>query len=103
MNEEIKQHLIKYCKSKGWEDNSDKELMEVITDAKAVWEGQRDRHRWYTLIPTVVEIDGMFLMYDYCDVHGEEANVEDCIGGYKLEDVVQVVPQVEAVMVYKPV
>jgi len=103
MNEEIKSHLIKYCESKGWEDTSDKALMDIIVDAKTVWEGKRDRHRWYTLIPTVVEISGMFLMYNCCDIDGEESSVEDCIGGYKLEDVVQVVPQVEPTIIYKPV
>ena len=103
MSEKTKNHLIKYCKAKGWEDISDEALMEIITDAKVAWEGTRDRHRWYTLIPTVVEIDGMFLMYNYCDVDGEESSVEDCIGGYELDDVIEVVPKEIKTTIYEPV
>lgn len=103
MNEKIKNHLIKYAESEGWDDTSDEALMEIITDSKAIWEGTRDRHRWYTLIPTVVEIDGMFLMFDFCDVDGEMSNVDDCIGGYKLEDVVEVLPKEVKTTIYEPV
>ena len=103
MNEKIRKHLISYCESKDWDDTSDASLMEVITDAKAIWEGKRDRHRWYTLIPTVVCIDGMFLQYNYCDVDGEMSNVDDCIGGYKLRNVIEVKPVQKTITLYEPV
>ena len=103
MNEKIKKHLIAYSKAT-WPDleTTDEDLMEIITDAKSIWEGRRDRHRWYTLIPRVVEIDGMFLQYAHCDVDGEESSVEDCIGGYKLEDVIEVKPQDKVETTYVP-
>lgn len=101
MNEKIRQHLIKYAKSKGW-DTTDKDLMEIVTDANSVWEGKRDEHRWYTLVSTVVCVDGVFLQYNYCDVHSEESSVEDCIGGYKLEDVIEVEPKEVVMTIYVP-
>ena len=101
MNEKIKNHLIKYCESKGY-GTTDADLIEVVIEANPVWQGKPDRHRWYTLFPTVVWVEGMFLQYISCDVQGEENSVEDCIGGYKLEDVIEVSPQQETVTVYKP-
>lgn len=102
MNEKIKNHLIDYCKSKDW-GTSDADLLETITEAKEVWQGKRDRHRWYTLIPTVVCVDGMYLLYTFCDVDGEMASVEDCIGGYKLEEVIEVKPRQKTMTVYESV
>jgi len=38
------------------------------------------------MIPTVVKVNNIILLqYDRCDVHGEMANVNDCIGGYTLD------------------
>lgn len=102
MNDKIKNHLIAYCKSKGWDTDEDN-LIEAVTDSKTLWEGKRDEHRWYTLIPSVVCVDGMYLQYTYCDVKSEESSVEDCIGGYKLEDIIEVRPEDETVTVYVPV
>ncbi|KKM70876.1 hypothetical protein LCGC14_1436360 [marine sediment metagenome] len=102
MNEKIKNHLIKYCESKEY-GTSDVDLLEVITEANPLWEGKRDRHRWYTMIPTVVCVEGMFLEYNHCDVDGENSNVDDCIGGYKLSDIFEVKPVEKMTTVYEPV
>lgn len=102
MNEKIKNHLINYCKTKGYEA-TDESLIEVVTQAKIIYEGKRDVHRWYTLIPSVVQIDGMYLQYDYCFIHSEESSVEDCIGGYKLSDIIEVKPEIQPTTVYVPV
>jgi len=102
MNEETKRHLKKYCESKGWE-TTDKSLIELIIDSgENVWEGKRDRHRWYTLIPTVVKVAGIFIKYNYCDPDGEMSDVNDCIGGYKLEDMEQVFPKEVKTTIYEP-
>jgi len=102
MNDKIRQHLVKYHESKGYAVD-DASLVETITESKAVWEGERDRHRWYTMIPTVVCVDGMYLQFNFCDVDGETFDVDDCIGGYKLDDVFEVEPKEETVTVYVPV
>ena len=102
MNEKIKNHLIAYNTSKGW-DTTESSLMETVIEADSLWEGKRDRHRWYTLIPTVVCIEGMFLQYDYCDVDGETSNIDDCIGGYKLHSVIEVKPVQKTVTIYEAV
>ena len=101
MKAETKQKLIKFNESKQWE-TTDESLMETITDyGSEVWQGKMDRHRWYTMFPLVVRIGDMFLKYDCCDVHGEESSVEDCIGGYKLDDVVEVFPVSVVITEYK--
>ena len=102
MNDKIRNHLTKYCESKEY-GTSDADLIEVVTEATSVWEGERDRHRWYTLIPTVVCVDGMFLEFNFCDVDGEMANVDDCIGGYKLADIFEVKPVEKMTTVYEAV
>lgn len=102
MNDKIRDHLKKYCESKGY-GTSDANLIEVVTEATPVWEGKRDRHRWYTLIPTVVCVEGMFLSFNFCDVDGEMSDVEDCIGGYKLANIEEVKPKKVETTIYEAV
>jgi hypothetical protein len=45
MTKETKQKLISYAEGKGW-DADDDGLIEIIIDAKVVWQGEQDRHRW---------------------------------------------------------
>jgi len=100
MTKEIREHLEAYNTSKGY-GVTDADLMETITEADSIWEGERDEHRWYTLVPTVVYIDGIYLCYDCCDCRDENSDVDDCIGGYKLSDVVEVEPENKTVIVFK--
>ena len=102
MSEKIREHLKQHCIKNGW-GTSEADLIECVTEADYLWQGERDEHRWYTLVPTVVNVDGMLLMFDYCDVRSEESGVEDCIGGYELDDVVEVSPVKKTVTVYEPV
>ena len=100
MHDENKQKLIDYCVKEGW-GYTDAELIETVIECgKTVWTGEQERHRWYSMIPIVVEIEGMFISYDSCDVHGEEGTVEDCIGGYKLDDMREVFPKEVKKIVY---
>ena len=101
MNETIKKHVSDYNESEGW-GTGDAALLETIVDSKVVWEGKRDEHRWYTLIPTVTCINGMFLMHTHCHTKGEATEVSDCIGGYKLAEVVEVVSKEATVTIYEP-
>jgi hypothetical protein len=102
MNERIKENLANKCKSQGY-GTTDDDLIELVLNEKTLWEGKRDEHRWYTLVPTVVCVDGMYLMMNVCHVKGEESSVEDCIGGYKLNDIIEVAPEQKIVTVYVPV
>jgi hypothetical protein len=103
MNTKIKNHLLAYSESKGY-GITDEDLMKIIVEAyPIVCEGKRDEHRWYDMIPTVVNINGMLLQYNRCSVKGEESSVEDCIGGYKLDDVIEVKPIIKPITVYEPV
>lgn len=103
MKPETKEKISKWALANGYKSQpSDYDIIEIITDCgKVVWEGSQDRHRWYSMIPTVVKLGDMFIQYDYCDVHGEEANIEDCIGGYKLDNFVEVVPVEVKAIEYK--
>jgi len=101
MKDESKKFLTEYNASKGW-GVSDKDLIETLTEGKDVWEGGQDRHRWYSMIPTVVQIGDRFFNYDRCDVHGEEGDVDDCIGGYKLDMFTEVAPVEVKKIEYQP-
>jgi hypothetical protein len=100
MNNFLKDKLINFNKLKGW-DITDVDLMETITEATILWEGKRNEHRWYCLIPTVIRIGDTYLQYNRCEVRSEESNIADCIGGYKLEDVIEVVPVDKVITVYE--
>ena len=70
MKNEIKEHLIKYCKSNSW-GYTDEDLREVLEYADVIWEGLRDSHRWYDLVDVVVEIDGMIIGFQKGLVTGD--------------------------------
>ncbi len=96
----IKEHLMKFNESKGW-GISDADLMETVLESDFLWQGDRDEHRWYTLIPTVVDVNGMLLMFTLCRVEGENSSVEDCIGGYKLENIREARPKEITTTIYE--
>lgn len=100
MKPESKEKLVKYNESKGYGISDDDLIETIIECGQTIWQGKGDRHRWYTLIPTVVKVGDVYFQYDRCDVHGEEANVEDCIGGYKLDDMFEVKPVTQTVIGY---
>ena len=102
MNDRIVNHLIEHCRAKGYDINDDM-LVEIVTEGKVVWEGEYDRHRWYSLVPTVVLVDGMYIKFNLCDVHGEEASVEDCIGSYDLNEFIEVEPFEITATAYRPI
>ena len=96
----LRQHIGEYAMSKGM-GNTDKDIIDIIIESNPVWQGEPDRHRWYTLTPYVVEVNGRFVDYQCCFPHGEDSDVEDCIGGYKLDDFVEVFPQQVTTTIYK--
>jgi len=49
-----------------------------------------------------VKVAGIFIKYNYCDPDGEMSDVNDCIGGYKLEDMEQVFPKEVKTTIYEP-
>ena len=100
MNERIREHLVRHNEIKKW-GITDEDLIETVVDADSVWEGVREEHRWYTMVPTVVCIDGMFLIFNKCHVRGENSDVDDCIGGYELKNIVEAEPEEILVTVYK--
>ena len=102
MNDKIKQHLVAYNASKGW-GLDDGALLETVIESDALWEGTRDENRWYTLVPTVVDVNGMFLIFDSCHVKGEASDVDDCIGGYKLENIKEAVSKEVTVTIYETI
>ena len=101
MNAELRSFLEEIIKSKGYGTSDDEIVEHILECGKRVWAGEQDRYRWYSMIPTVVNVNGRFIMYDECDVHGEQASVEDCIGGYELDMFKEVFPKEKTVIVYE--
>ena len=66
MNQKIKNHLIEYCKKRGYrvEDRvEDSDLIELITGIDPIFREEIDRRRWWVEYFYVVEIDGMLIRY----------------------------------------
>lgn len=86
MDEKVKDHLLDYCKKKGWEineDNLDAELLEVLRGAnKQVHREEVSQHRWWNEFQYVVEINGMLIGYVYAEANRDES-VEDL--GYEFD------------------
>ena len=94
MIEVTKQKLISFNIEKGY-GITDADIIETILECgEVIWEGTQDRHRWFSMIPTVVKINDILIEYDRCDAHGEMASVDDCIGGYTLDMFKEVRPTI---------
>jgi len=61
----VKDFLIEYNQGKGYSiDEAD--LVETLLEAKTVYIGDNEEHRWYIIVPTVSEINGFFIAHtDY--------------------------------------
>jgi len=62
MNEKIKNHLVAYCKKKGYRVE-DSDLIELVTETAPIFREEIDRHRWWVEYFYVTKIDGMLIRY----------------------------------------
>lgn len=72
MNEKIKKHLIAYCQSKGW-GTTDKDVEEVLLEAKEIYRETIGSHRWYDDLFKVVEVAGMLIGFDWYYATGDNS------------------------------
>lgn len=100
MNRRIKDALIEYNKSNGC-GTSDEDLIETVTEAKVVWTGRRDEHRWYTLIESVVFVAGLYLLFWEIKSKSEEASIRDMGMCYRLDEIYEAVPEEIKTVIYK--
>ena len=68
----VREVLKEYCKKKGF-GTTDKDLIEVMTEAEQVWSEELDKHRWYIVQNVVVELDGAFIMYEDYIITGDSS------------------------------
>jgi hypothetical protein len=102
MEEKIKNHLVQFNKKQGW--NIDEgSLVESVTDAAPIkWEGNFDKHRWWTCCTRVVEIDGMFIGFTWAITTGDE-NANDLGWEFDPESIHFVEPYEVTETRYRPV
>jgi hypothetical protein len=70
MNQKIKEHVVKYNKSKGWGEDEES-VIETIIDSKEVFSKTIDSRRHWDETFNVVEVDGMLIGYDGARTTGD--------------------------------
>lgn len=75
------EHIKTYIKKMNWTVDNET-ILEVLMQARRVWQGNKDKHRWWTIYTYVVELDGMFIGYDYAENVGD-MSVRDA--GYEFD------------------
>jgi len=101
MNEEIKQHITKFNQSKGW-GTTEQDLINTITDSKAIWEGDEDEHRWWTNFLKVIDINGMYIGFWWAKTTGDDSP-EDKGWEFDPSTICRVVAKEVKTIVYEPV
>src|ERR1700760_2563189 len=94
MNEKIKQHLDAIALREGYSIEEDSDYIEIITEGDIIWEGERDSHRWYDLIETVIDAEGLLIGYDRYHITGDncmaDMGLEYDIDGFFLVEPMEV-------------
>ena len=84
---EVKGFLTGVATSNGGGCLDDRDLMEVLTEAEVVHEGERNTHRWYYAYPCVVRVKGKLIRFQNMETTGDGC-VWDCGLEHSLEDAV---------------
>jgi len=94
--QEIKEYI---AKTLNYDPNDDEGLMEELLDAKAVYEGPRDDHRWISYFLTVVQIGEKYFQYNYAHCDGDDSIWDQ---GYEFlwDEVTEVFPEEVTTIVY---
>ena len=100
IDENVRQHVEKHLLARGW-TASDDDIVDIITDAKAVYRKEISRHRWWNQYVYVVNIDGMFIEYVSAEANRDMSVYEL---GYEFEEstIREVVPVEKTITVYEP-
>ena len=99
MNEEVKQFLTEYNKSKNY-GTSEADLIETVREAKEVYRDDGDKHRWWVEYTYVVEIGERYLAFADARSTGDQSASE---AGYDFDDstISFVEPYTKTVTMYK--
>ncbi len=100
MNQRIKDHVAAYNRSQGFSED-DQAIIETIRDAKVIWQGDFEKHRWWTCCFSVVKINEMLIGYDDAITTGDE-NASEKGWDFDPSSIVEVVAQTETITTYKP-
>lgn len=102
MNQKIKEHVTKYAEMKGYQCKTEDDIIRLIRDSDAVWEGNFDKHRHWQLCLTVVEIDGMLIGFENAKTTGDES-AEDKGWVFDPKSICEVKAETKTVTIYNRV
>lgn len=71
MDSKVREHVLAYCKRKGYEVVTDSDIMEIVTEQREVFRENLGSHRWYDDLFVVVELDGMFIGFSTFHTTGD--------------------------------
>lgn len=99
MEEYIRKQLDNYCKANDW-DPTDQNAEMVLAESDIVYEEKIKSRRWWDEVIRVVEIDGMFIGFEYAVSTGDEPATE--LGyAFDLEKVWEMRPVTKTVVAYE--
>ncbi len=101
MKAELEERLKAICKAQGYGDDKG-DLKEMLIDAKEVWEGDDDQHRWMIHTTRVVELDNMFVSYAWGKCTGDNS-MEDAGFEWDWDSVCRVMRKEVKTIVYVPI
>lgn len=95
MQQNVKDHLIRYNEKKQY-GISDKDLVESVTEGREIWSEEGSNHRWWRDEYRVVEIDGMYIGFNWATTTGDDTAEEK---GWEFDpDTIEEVEKVEEVI-----
>ena len=102
MDKKVKQHLIKYNRSEGWNSTEDA-LIETLMEARhtnLVHEEISSRRRWWVEYLTVVRIGGMLIGFETAKTSGD-MSVDERGWEFDLDSIGEMVETEKVVKVYE--
>lgn len=101
MNDKVKQHLIKFAEANNW-GTEEGELIEILTESEVIYEEKISESRWWNNVFRVVEVDDMYIGYNYAQANRDE-HVRDLGWDFDPKTICEVKPVQTVVTVYKKV
>jgi hypothetical protein len=99
MNSALK-HIVDYIESNSYRV-TDEEIIDTLRDAKELWKSNGDKHRWWTIYTYVVEINGMYIGFEYAENTGD-MSVREAGYEFNIDSICEYEPKKIKTTIYVP-